>query len=107
MKHVIEHDLDMETAKLAADKAYESYRERFAKYQPTANWASDRHCDVTFTVKGVTLEGSIDLEPNKVLMDLDVPLLFRPFKKLAMGIVQEEIDTWLQKARRGELKAEE
>ncbi len=106
MQHVVEHNLDQATARRAAQKAYESYRERFSEYKPTAEWTSDTHCDVTFTVKRVCLEGAIDLEPGRILMDLDVPLLFRPFKKLAMGYVQDEIKTWLGKAERGELDAE-
>ena len=105
MEHVVEHNLDEATARRAAEKAYESYRVRFAEYSPTANWATDTHCDVTFTVKKVRLEGTIDLKPKRILMDLDVPLLFRPFKKLALGYVEGEIKKWIEKAERGELEA--
>ena len=103
MKHVVEHDLDQALARKAAEKAYESYSVRFAEYSPTADWTSDTHCDVTFTVKGVKLEGTIDLEPSAIAMDLDVPLLFRPFKKLALEAVEGQITEWVDKARNGEL----
>lgn len=103
MKHVVRHDLDRATARKAADKAYESYSQRFAEYTPTATWTSETHCDVTFTVKGITLRGTIDLEPTAIAMDLDVPLLFRPFKKIALEAVEGQIEEWVTKARNGEL----
>lgn len=105
MQHAVEHELDQATARLAAEKAYAAYSKEYAEYSPTADWTSDTHCDVTFTVKKVTLEGTMKLEPGKILMDLNVPLLFRPFKKLALGYVEKEIRVWIEKARRGELSA--
>lgn len=103
MKHVVTHSLDNATAKMAAEKAYESYSERFAEYKPTADWSSDTHCDVTFTVKGIKLKGAIDLVPGQIDMDLDVPFLFRPFKSLALDYTMKEIRQWIGKAERGEL----
>ncbi len=103
MKHSVKHDLDQPTARLAADKAFEAYSQEFPEYKPTADWTSDTHCNVTFTVKGVTLKGSLDLEPSAIAMDLDVPLLFRPFKKIALSRVEEQVQLWVGKARRGEL----
>jgi len=103
MKYVVPHQLDQATARRAAEKAYDSYKERFAEYKPTADWTSERHCDVTFTVKGIRLAGTIDLEDDGIHMDLDVPLVFRPFKKRALGLVEKEIATWIGKAERGEL----
>ncbi|MEM6956425.1 MAG: polyhydroxyalkanoic acid system family protein [Myxococcota bacterium] len=107
MEHVVPHTLDIPTAKLAADKAYESYRERFAEYNPTATWTSDTHCDVAFTVKKITVEASLDLQPGKIVMGMEVPLLFRPFKKLALGYVKDEVEKWISKAERGELEGQE
>ena len=103
MQHVVEHELELALARRAAEKAYESYSKEYAEYSPTADWTSETHCDVTFTVKKVTLKGAMDLEPGRVVMDLDVPLLFRPFKKLALGYVLKEVRTWLDKAKNGEL----
>jgi hypothetical protein len=103
MQHAVDHQLDIPMARLAAEKAFTVYSVEYAEFKPTANWTTDTHCDVTFTVKKVTLEGTMDLVPGKVLMDLDVPLLFRPFKKLALGYVEKEIRVWLDKAARGEL----
>ena len=39
---------------------------------------------------------------TSVDMELDVPFLFRPFKGVAMRIVQAEIEQWLVRAKAGE-----
>lgn len=103
MTHVVKHDLDTPLARKAAEKAFEAYSKEFSDYNPTANWTSETHCDVTFTVKGVKLEGAMDLKPGAIEMDLKVPLLFRPFKGKALDVVEREVKTWIEKARRGEL----
>ncbi len=103
MKHRVTHSLSPELARKATDKAWEAYQTKYAKYSPTAEWKSDSHADVAFTVKGVKLNGSLELEPNAIALDLDVPLLFRPFKKKAMGVVENEIQNWIKKAERGEI----
>ncbi|MDH5490830.1 MAG: polyhydroxyalkanoic acid system family protein [Myxococcales bacterium] len=102
MKHVVEHDLDPATAKRATEKAWESYQQRFAKYSPRADWRSETHADVSFSVKGVSLKGTIDLEPGGVALDLDVPFLFRPFRGKAIGVIEREILLWIAKAKAGE-----
>jgi len=103
MKHVVKHHLDQPLARKAADAAYAAYSKRFAEYSPTSRWTSETHCDVTFTVKGVTLRGYLELEPGGVAMDLNVPFLFRPFKDRALAIVEREVRTWIHKAEKGEL----
>ena len=104
MKHIVKHDLDLATAKKVTEKAFESYAERFADYSPTATWKSDTRCDVGFTVKGVGLSGVLELADGEIQMDLDVPFIFRPFKKKALGVIEREVETWIEKAKSGELE---
>ncbi len=103
MKHGVPHDLGMEQAKKAAQAAFASYSERFAKYRPTATWTTDDRAEVSFTVKGVTLRGVLEVRPTSIDMDLDVPFLLRPFKDRALGAVDQEINRWIEKAKRGEI----
>ena len=103
MKHSVPHDLGLEMAKRAAEAAFASYAERFAKYKPTATWTSPSHADVSFSAKGITLKGVLEVLPSSIDMDLDVPFLLRPFKDRALGAVDREISVWIQKAKRGEL----
>lgn len=103
MRHVVKHGLGKELAKKATLKAWESYQTRFAEYSPEATWVTDDRADVSFRVKGVTLRGSLDVEPEGIGMELEVPFLFRPFKKLAISKIEAEIRNWVGKAERGEL----
>ena len=103
MRHAVKHDLDQDLAKKAAQKAWEAYSERFSKYNPTSNWTSDTHADVSFSVKGKKLNGSLDLVPYAIVLELDVPFIFNVFKKQAIGVIEDEITKWVEKARNGEL----
>ncbi|MFW6049620.1 MAG: polyhydroxyalkanoic acid system family protein [Myxococcota bacterium] len=103
MKHVVKHDLDQEKAKKAAQKAWEAYSERFSEYNPQANWTSDTHADISFQAKGIKLKGALDLEPNQIVMDLDVPFVLRVFQKKAVSVIDREIQTWVAKAKAGEI----
>lgn len=103
MKHAIKHDLDRETARKALRKAFDSYRERFAKYNPTAEWQSEDKANIGFTAKGITLEGAVEVAEDSVLLELDVPFFLKPFKGKALGIIEEEINNWIARAKAGEL----
>ncbi len=103
MKHVVHHDLGQERATQVAKAAFDSYKERFAKYKPQAHWTSDRHADIDFNVKGVSLTGALDVNPKSIEMDLEVPFLFKPFKGKAISLIEEEIRKWMAKAQAGEI----
>ena len=103
MKHTIEHHLPTDMAKKACVKAFESYAERFAKYQPTADWVSDDSANVGFEAKGVKLGGSVVLREGAVDLDMDVPFIFKPFRNKAMEVIEREIREWIGRAENGEL----
>lgn len=103
MKHSVPHDLTKDTAKKAVLAAFDSYRQRFAKYNPTADWKTEDHADISFTAKGMTLRGSIEVRPASFDLDVDVPLLLRPFKRVAEEAVEREIERWVERAKRGGL----
>lgn len=103
MKHIIEHDLDMKRLRKATQKAMDAYSERFAKYNPQARWIDDDNAVISFSAKSVELEGNLALRPEEIELQLDVPFVFRVFRKKAIDIIDSEIKTWLEKARQGEL----
>ena len=103
MRHVVKHGLSQELAKKATLKAWDAYQARFAEYSPNANWVNEDRADVSFRVKGVTLKGALELEPGGIGLELEVPFLFRPFKKIAISKIEEEIRKWVGKAEKGEL----
>ncbi|AKT37521.1 uncharacterized protein CMC5_016620 [Chondromyces crocatus] len=103
MKHVVNHDLDPETARRVTDKAFSSYKDRFADYNPTLNWSSEKRAEVGFSAKGIQLKGAFELSPGKIEMDLDVPFLLRPFKGKAIEVIDQEIKRWIGEAKAGRL----
>ena len=103
-QHDVPHDLSFELAKKATEKAFDAYAARVAEYSPTATWTSERHADVSFRVKGVSLDGALEIKEQAIGMELDVPLLFRPFRKKALEIIEREVVEWIEKAKRGELE---
>jgi hypothetical protein len=103
MKHVIQHDLDMATAKKVTDRAFAEYRSRYPDYQPSLTWAGDRRADIGFNAKGVKLGGAMTISEGEIALDLDVPFLLRPFQKRAVEVIDREVRTWIGKAKAGEL----
>ena len=103
MKHSVPHDLSPELAKTAANKAFAVYAARFAEYRPVMRWLDAQRSETSFTVKGITLSGTIELAPRAILIDLDVPFLLRPFKAKAIDIIEREIRVWVDRAQAGQL----
>ena len=103
MKHSVAHTLDKETARQAVQQALDAYAAKLAQYEPKVNWQNPDAAKVSFSVKGFTLNGAVEVATRSIDIDLDVPFVLRPFKKKAIAIIEREIETWLQKATRGEL----
>jgi Putative polyhydroxyalkanoic acid system protein (PHA_gran_rgn) len=101
VKHAIPHNLTPETARTALERAFASYKEKYAEYNPSMTWENDKRAAIGFKVKGVSLDGAIDLQPNKMEVELDVPFLFKPFQKKAIEIVEREVRVWIDKAEQG------
>lgn len=103
MKHAVPHDLEPEIAKKVTEKAWDAYRARFEQYNPTISWGSDTKANVGFSAKGLTVSGTLELKPQAIEMDLEVPFLLRPFRKKAVEVIEREIRNWIGKAKAGEL----
>ena len=103
MKHAVAHDLGEERARLVAQAAFNSYKEKFGNYDPKANWVDDRRCEISFNVKGIKLNGAMQVFSDKIEMDLDVPFMLRPFKGKALRVIEGEIQKWVAKAKAGEI----
>ena len=103
MKHAIPHDLDQETLRTVVDKALRSYAADLSQYDPTVDWKNEQQVLIGFAVKGLSLKGRLDLKPTTVDVDLDVPFVLRPFKKKAIAVIEREFNTWLTRAKAGEI----
>lgn len=103
MKHTIDTGLDLTRSKKAIDKAMEEYSARFADYNPRYEWTSDTAGEFGFSATGIKLGGTIVVREGKVDVDMNVPFVFRIFQGQAMKLIQEQVELWVERAKRGEL----
>jgi len=103
MKHSVPHTLGLETARKVVRAAFENYSQRFSDFTPQATWASEDKANVSFAAKGMSIDGKIEVRPNSIDIDLDVPFLLRPFQGKAVEVIEREINKWADKAAKGEL----
>jgi hypothetical protein len=99
MKHSVAHDLGQERAKKVTEQALGSYATKFSKYSPKTTWTSPTSAKISFSVKGMTLSGSVEIREKSIDMDLDVPFLLRPFQGQAISVIEGEIKEWLAKEK--------
>lgn len=102
-KQIIPHDLEVPLAKRATEHAFAAYKARFSEFNPTENWVSENRSEIAFSVKGLTLEGAIEIHPGEIHLELEVPFLLKPFRKKALSVIESEIEEWVAKAKAGEL----
>ncbi len=101
MKHSVPHDLGQERAKKVTESALGTYAEKFAKYSPKTSWTGPNKAQISFSVKGMTLSGSVEIKDKSIDLDLDVPFLLRPFQGQAVSVIEGEIKAWLEKEKSG------
>jgi hypothetical protein len=46
----------------------------------------------------------VEVTDKSIDMDLDVPFLLKPFQGTAMKVISDEIQNWMEKAKRGEIQ---
>ncbi len=103
MEHAIKHGLSHDQAKAAAKTAVDTYTQKLAKYSPKIAWQGDSKVSVAFTAKGMSMEGGLSIEPDRFVISADVPLLLRPFKSVALQVMETEAQKWIAKAKSGQL----
>lgn len=103
MKHTVSHTLGLDMARKVVRSALDSYSKRFSEYKPTTNWKGEDAADIGFTVKGMQLNGAVQVHEKAIDLDLDVPFLLKPFKGKAISVIEKEIRMWITKAENGEL----
>lgn len=99
MKHTVNHDLGQERAKKVTESALTTYAEKFAKYSPKTSWTSPSRANISFSVKGMSLSGSVEVKDKTIELELDVPFLLKPFQGQAISVIEGEIKSWLDKEK--------
>lgn len=103
MQQSIAHDLGEKKARQAISAAHRYYARRYAKYKPRMRWQSRNRAALTFVATGMTVSATADVKPASIDVDVEVPLLLRPFRKKALAIVEREIRSWIARAKTGDL----
>jgi hypothetical protein len=103
MKHSISHGLDLATAKRVLEKAAASYTARFASYKPVFRWLNDAQAEVSFSAMGMHPKADMKLSEGAIDVDMQVPLLLRPFRQKAIDAIEREVRAWVEKAKTGEV----
>jgi len=103
VKHTIQTGLELELSKKAITKAMDAYKARFAEYNPRFDWTTANKGEFGFTAKGVFVGGTLHVHDRKVDVDMEVPFLFRIFQGRAMQVIEDQVNLWIEKAKRGEL----
>jgi hypothetical protein len=102
MKHSVPHALGKEKAQKVTRAAFDAYVAKYKEYAARADWTRDDRAEISFSVKGMQLKGHVDVTDRDIVYDIDVPFFLKPFQKVAMGKIEEEIGKWIEKAKRGE-----
>ena len=102
MRHKIPHDLPFKTALKATHAALDSYKAQFSEFSPGGRWVTEDTAHIQFRAAGKTMEGKVYVTSSAVELEMTVPFLLRPFKAIALQVVEGEIQTWLDRARAGE-----
>src|SRR5882724_10113684 len=95
MKHSVPHDLGQERAKKVAESALSTY----ANYNATVTWNNPNRAELSFRVKGMSISGTVEVLDRSIDLDIEVPFLLRPFKSQALGVIDGEINEWINKAK--------
>lgn len=103
MRHVVAHELGLELACQAARAACADYASRFARFEPKVVWSDPQRGEVRFQARGVQLVGRFEVRADRMILDLDVPLLLRPLQGRAVQVIDRELRRWIERARAGEL----
>jgi hypothetical protein len=91
MKHTIDHELGRERALEIALEAWEEYRLRFAGYQPELSREGEYRAWLSFRAKGIGVRGRIEVRDREIEIEFDVPLLLKPFRKMAVAAIEREV----------------
>lgn len=101
MEHRIPHGLSLPLARVVTRKALESYQQRYPEYHPTGVWQTEDNATFSLHILGADVTGEVRVDASAVTLDLDVPLLLRPWQRGVARAVEEEIALWVQWGREG------
>jgi len=98
MKHSVQHALEPARARDVLGRALETYRQDYKEYDVTASWLDDERAAVGFSMPGGQIEGTITICSHCYDIDLELPLMLKPFSNRIAGVVDQELQRWIDRA---------
>lgn len=99
LTHEIRHGLTIEQATRAAHLALDEYLARYASRGLTGTWSGDTRAEIAFATKGVHVTATVDVLPDVLRVQADVPFVLRMFKGQAIAAVEREANKWIDKVK--------
>jgi hypothetical protein len=87
----IPHRLTQEEARRRVENGVTSFRNQFGAHlaQVDERWTGN-HMDFTFSVAGQSVSGCVDVFPDKVSLEIDLPWIFAMIADRLRGRIQQE-----------------
>ncbi len=99
LHHVVAHDLGLSRARAILDEAFAHYSDKYPRAQMKRTWRSEREATVDLQVGGFRLTPRLHVSDTEVVLDIDVPLLARPFVPKIKDKLDREVRFWLARSR--------
>jgi hypothetical protein len=97
LRHSIPHSLSDDEARQMLDAAFAHYHARHPGYHPSLSWLNPRQATLGLRIGGYELSGRLSLRPGEVGIEMDVPLLLRPFQGTVKQRINREAARWLER----------
>ena len=104
MKRVVKHGVaELSRVKAAIDAAYNANASRLSALGPKIVWNSPHTAVITISVLAKTIAVNLAITGEDVVMESKVPFLFSHLEGPVMDKVGVHLESWLAKARAGEV----
>jgi hypothetical protein len=98
LRHTLQHGLALEDARKLALEAWEHYRVLLARNQPELEMQGPDSAVVKWVSRlGNRYQCSVELRDQVAVLEMDIPLLARPFKDIGIAMIEKELSGWLAK----------
>lgn len=96
VKHSVSHPLNTADAKRAIEAAFGEYSQRFAGFAPQLQWLAPEHAQVSFQALGKRIVAQVRVLDRALEIEMDVPLMARPFQGRATAAIEREVGRWVR-----------
>jgi hypothetical protein len=95
VKHSVSHPLNRADAKRAIETALGEYSQRFAGFSPQLQWLQPEQAQVSFQALGRRIAAQVRVLDGALEIEMDVPLMARPFLGRAKAAIDREVARWV------------